>query len=179
MTDMFYPGCGPLQSIRQIGQQQPSIITTTVWGLNAGTVAGETVSLDDIENLKLRRPPNGWTEDSRLHSCIVCASISCPDIRIGAFTVANLSAEMDEQFSSWLANPNKGLSLQNGVLTVSPIFNWFAGDFTNKTVGNFSSSTVMSWLITYSPPSVSAFLMYDHFPSSVRPPSVTLTIFPI
>lgn len=153
MSDMFYPGCGPLQSIRQVGQQQPSLITTTVWGLRAGTVAGEVVSLDDIENLKLRNPPNGWTEDSRLHACIVCASVSCPDLRIGAFTPQNLSAEMDDQFRSWLANPNKGLLWADGALFVSPIFNWFSGDFAAK-----SNSTVMNWLINYAPTNVSSYL---------------------
>lgn len=145
MQDMFYPGCGPLQSIRQIGEQQPSLFTTTVWGLTAGNVAGMPVSLDDIEYKQLRNPPNGWSEDARLHACIVCASLSCPDLRKEAFTPELLDQQMDQQFSSWLANPTKGMTLTAESLTLSPIFSWFASDFSSD------NKTVVDWVIKYAP----------------------------
>ena len=114
MLDMFYPGCGPLKSITQVGVQQPSVFVT-VWTRTAAIIGGRSYSLDDIKNDKLRKPPLPRKVDPRFHACIHCASISCPDLRPSAFTVQNLSAEMDEQMRLWLANTGKGLNVDECV----------------------------------------------------------------
>lgn len=85
---------------------------------------GAALSLDDIENDFLRNPPLNYTEDVRLHACINCASISCPNLRCdlgpflscevinshskGAYTVARLDQQMNESTINFLADPTKG-----------------------------------------------------------------------
>jgi len=93
----LFGSCGPLGSIRQVGEQQPAAFAK-VWGLNAGNVGGSDHTLDGIEGM-LRSPPTALnaTEDSRLHSCIVCASISCPNLRNEAFIPSTLDAQMHDQ----------------------------------------------------------------------------------
>ena len=64
--------CRPLPSIRSASGNLGS-----VWNSNAGVVNNKTVSLDEIEST-LRAPGNygfRWSEDSRIHSAINCASI--------------------------------------------------------------------------------------------------------
>lgn len=135
-----------------MGVQQPSIFVT-VWTRKGGAIGGVDYSLDDIEVGLLRNPPAPWTEDSRLHSCINCASVSCPDIPTAAFTVQNLSAEMDERMRLWLANTGKGLFVDPiaSTATASMIFSWFQGDWTVNT-------TVIDWWISYAPANVSIWL---------------------
>ena len=50
-------------------------------------------------------------EDSRLHACIVCASISCPNVRMEAFRPTTIDQQMDAQFQNFLANNKKGMLL--------------------------------------------------------------------
>lgn len=93
-------------------------------------------------------------EDSRLHACIVCASISCPNVKTRAYQTDSLSSQMDDSVKDFLANPQKGaviiileidsfLSIQRrhlyytghsldqsaNILHLSQIFLWFVGDF--------------------------------------------------
>ena len=116
---------GPLASINDL--------TTTergpVWDQVAGVVGGRPYSLNEIEHCELR----GKWQEPALHSCIVCASASCPDLRPEAFPgePAALRATMDDQFRRWMANPTKGLRLDRdaGVVYLSRIFLWFGADF--------------------------------------------------
>ena len=57
----------PVESIKDVGS-----FFSPVWGKDAGTIGGKTVSLDDIEN-KIIRPMG----EPRIHLAIVCASVSC------------------------------------------------------------------------------------------------------
>lgn len=52
-----------------------------------------------------------FREDPRLHACIVCASISCPNVRREAYTVDKIDQQMTDQMTSFLANPKKGTML--------------------------------------------------------------------
>lgn len=117
-----------------IVQKQPKISinelstsATAVWDLPAGTVAGQKVSLNEIEHVKLRT----W-EEPRIHACIVCASASCPNLRAEAFESNTLETQMQDQVQDWLNNPTKGLLLHGGHLTLSRIFLWFREDFVDS-----------------------------------------------
>ena len=91
-------------------------LTTTergpVWDQVAGVVGGRPYTLNEIEHRELR---GKWGEPT-IHSCIVCASASCPDLRPEAFRgePAMLRAAMDEQFRGWMANPTKGERRRRG-----------------------------------------------------------------
>jgi hypothetical protein len=94
-----------------------------VWKRPAGAVGGETYSLDRIEHQILR--PLG---EPRIHLAIVCASLSCPDLRPEAYTPDRLGAQLDDQARRFLANPAKGMA-GTGDVRVSKIFDWFEADF--------------------------------------------------
>ena len=97
---------------------------SSVWVKPAGKVNGKTVTLDQIEHQILR--PMG---EPRVHMAIVCASLSCPDLRPEVYTADRLSEQLDEQARLFLANPTKGMAVRGTDLTVSKIFDWFDEDF--------------------------------------------------
>ena len=68
-----------------------------------------------------------------MHASIVCASISCPDLRNEAFEPHKINAQMTDQFTQWMKNDKKGLVVVGpSKARVSKIFLWFAKDFTVK-----------------------------------------------
>lgn len=109
----------PLTSIKDIGN-----LLWPVWKRKAGELDGRAVSLDDIEHGQLRR-----AGDPRMHFAIVCASLSCPDLRVEPYRAADLESQLDAQVTSFLANPGKGLRVEGATARVSKIFAWFAADF--------------------------------------------------
>mgnify|MGYP000117599823 CR=1 FL=1 len=88
-----------------------------------------SVGADEIEDL-LRSPPH-FTEDPRVHACIVCASISCPPTRTEAYSADKIDEQLTDQMQTFLSNPAKGSSLnrQTSSLVLSEIFKWYAADF--------------------------------------------------
>ena len=114
----------PLESIKDVGS-----FFSPVWGKAAGIIAGKEVSLDDLEN-KIIRPVG----EPRIHLAIVCASVSCPDLRSEPYTAAKLNKQLDDQANTFLHNNKKGLLVAGDEITVSKIFKWFADDF-NKVGG--------------------------------------------
>lgn len=109
----------PLTSIKDAGN-----IFRPVWSKTAGVIGGKDISLDDIENDILR--PLG---EPRIHFAIVCASISCPDLRAEPYIAEKLNAQLDDQINAFLNNSKKGLSQDNKFIHVSKIFDWFEKDF--------------------------------------------------
>lgn len=109
----------PLESIKDIGS-----FFSPVWGKEAGMIGGLSVSLDDVENNIIR--PMG---EPRIHLAIVCASVSCPDLRNEPYSAAKLNKQLDEQTNAFLRNNKKGLYLSDNEIVVSRIFKWFKQDF--------------------------------------------------
>lgn len=109
----------PVESIKDVGS-----FLRPVWKKEAGTIGGKTVSLDEIENEVLR--PMG---EPRIHVAIVCASISCPDLRAEPYTAEKLDEQLDDQARKFLSNPQKGLVIEGERARTSKIFDWFAEDF--------------------------------------------------
>jgi len=109
----------PLDSIKDVGN-----LLSPVWGKPAGSIDDKTVSLDDIENKILR--PMG---EPRIHFAIVCASVSCPDLRNTPYTASKLNAQLDEQVQKFLTNADKGLRVGDKDIQISRIFGWFGKDF--------------------------------------------------
>ena len=124
----------PLKSIKDVGG-----FFKSVWKVKAGTVGGKKYSLDEIEHGILRK-----MGDPRIHTAIVCASISCPNLTKKSYSSENLNKQLDMQMKDFLANPNKGMRInineQPGKIFLSQIFNWFAQDFKSSGgVRNFIS----------------------------------------
>ena len=109
----------PINSIKDAGG-----FFTSVWKMPVGVIDGKTVTLDEIEHKILR--PMG---EPRIHMAIVCASVSCPDLRPEPYTADQLHAQLDDQIQRFLNNQGKGLRIEAGVIMVSKIFDWFEEDF--------------------------------------------------
>jgi len=98
-----------------------------VWDELQWSVAGRQLTLDAIEHNILRKE----FSEPRIHFAIVCASLSCPDLRREAYTGLRLQRQLQEQTLRFLNNPSKGLHIERGRerVTVSAIFDWFDEDF--------------------------------------------------
>ena len=114
----------PVKSIKDAGS-----LFTSVWKKEIGMVGGKTRTLDEIEHRILRT-----MGDPRIHAAIVCASVSCPDLRPEAYRAEDLDRQLDDQLRAFLANQKKGLRVEKGNKRVylSSIFKWFKEDFKSK-----------------------------------------------
>ena len=133
----------PVDSIKDAGS-----LFGSVWKKKVGVVGGKEVTLNDIEHEILRK-----MGDPRIHVAIVCASVSCPDLRNEAYTADRLDAQLDDQMKLFLENRGKGLQVDGGKgrVTLSKIFDWFEDDFKAK-------GGVLSFLSRYAPEKDRAFL---------------------
>lgn len=109
----------PLESIKDVGS-----FISPVWERPAGQLGGQAVTLDELEHRVLH--PIG---EPRIHFAIVCASVSCPDLRAEPYTAGRLDAQLDNQVRLFLGNPAKGLIIEQDGIRVSQIFDWFRQDF--------------------------------------------------
>lgn len=91
-------------------------------------VAGEKLTLDEIETR------GRAFRDPRLHFAIVCASSSCPKLQPFAYTSAELDTQLDQVTREFFADSDRGIRYNSGTksLYVSPILEWYAGDFAGK-----------------------------------------------
>lgn len=109
----------PVDSIKDVGS-----LLSPVWDKPVGELGGKAVTLGEVEHKILR--PMG---EPRIHLAIVCASVSCPDLRNEPYTAAKLNIQLDDQTRRFLDNPGKGLIIEKDVIRVSQIFDWFEKDF--------------------------------------------------
>ncbi|MBD3271665.1 MAG: DUF547 domain-containing protein [Elusimicrobia bacterium] len=109
----------PVTSIKDIGG-----FFQTVWDTPVIIIRTDEYTLGEIEHSILR--PMG---DPRIHCAIVCASLSCPNLRKEAYTPENLDEQLDDQVRKFLNNETKGAAFKDSALRVSAIFKWFDEDF--------------------------------------------------
>lgn len=95
--------------------------TDDPFGAQRNQVNGRALSLDEIETA-LRN-----MGDPRIHAALVCAARSCPPLRREAYTDAMIDAQLDDNTRQWLANSK--LNEFGATSSISPIFEWYAGDF--------------------------------------------------
>ena len=114
----------PIESIKDVGS-----IFKSVWKRPAGNVGGEERTLNDIEHEILRK-----MDEPRIHVAIVCASVSCPDLRPESYKVEKLSDQLDDQMKKFLLSREKGMKLdeKKNRVYLSSIFKWFADDFESR-----------------------------------------------
>jgi hypothetical protein len=95
---------------------------------------GRDMSLDGIEHDLIRAP--GAYDDVRIHFAVNCASIGCPLLREEAYSGDRLDTQLDEQTVRFLADRTRNrYNMVDGALEVSPIFKWYAGDFSGGARG--------------------------------------------
>ena len=112
----------PRNSIRQI---------PGVWTELQFEVLGKKVTLDHIEHQILRTQ----FSEPRIHMALVCAAEGCPPLRNEPYTGDRLDEQFIDQTKTFLTQQDKfRIDRSRGRVYLSPIFQWFGGDFV-KTYG--------------------------------------------
>jgi hypothetical protein len=116
----------PIASIKDIrlGGGLVATITGGPWKAKVLTVGGRELSLDDIEHGILRPV----FKDPRVHYAVNCASVGCPNLGVEAFRGDKLQAQLDSAARAYVNHP-RGVSVDDGAVTVSSIYSWFRDDF--------------------------------------------------
>ena len=87
-------------------------------------IAGESITLNDIENKKLR----AQFSDARFHFVLVCGANGCPPIINKAYLPDTLDAQLQKQTELALNNSNF-IKLKKNKVELSEIFKWYQEDF--------------------------------------------------
>lgn len=118
----------PLESITDLhtgGRIIGYLLGKTVWDKEFVTINNKKYSLNDIEHKILRK-----MNEPRIHFAIVCASISCPELRNEAFEAEKLETQLEEQAIKFINDPSRNkFDFEKREAKISEIFNWFEEDF--------------------------------------------------
>jgi hypothetical protein len=101
-----------------------------IWSRLKFKAVGQYLTLGHIEHDILRKSFN----EPRIHFAIVCASRSCPDLRVETYRADILEIQLNDQTLKFINNSQKGVRWDTGkqVLYISKIFKWFKKDFKKK-----------------------------------------------
>lgn len=88
-------------------------------------VGGEQLTLNDIENIKIRKEMN----DARIHFALVCAGLGCPPLTNEAFTAENVDSKLNELTKAALNSDFIKVDYSNKKIEISQIFQWYQKDF--------------------------------------------------
>lgn len=92
-------------------------------------VAGELLTLDQIETDKLRK----IYDDPRLHFALVCGTNSCPRLSRTAYVGKQLFVQLNDQTKFALLDPNYVQVDETSKLVKLPeIFKWYEADFSTS-----------------------------------------------
>lgn len=119
----------PVDSIRDI-DISPGWFADGPWGKKLISVAGTSLSLDDIEH-RILRPI--W-RDPRVHYAVNCAALGCPNLQPAPFSRTGLEATLDAAARAFVNHP-RGAAVDAGRLRVSSIYIWFKADFGGTDAG--------------------------------------------
>lgn len=117
----------PLESIKDIGSKIQVPFVNSPWDVKFIEIAGETYDLNNIEHNILRK----LFDEPRIHFAIVCASVSCPNLRAEAYTGDKVQDQLEED-AIYFVNDSSKNKLSADKVELSKIFSWFTGDFTKK-----------------------------------------------
>ena len=88
------------------------------------TIGGSEITLNDIENKKLRNEFG----DPRFHFVLVCGARGCPPLISMGYTPDNLEGLLQQQTEVALNNP-KFIQIKGSKVAISEIFKWYKEDF--------------------------------------------------
>ncbi len=108
-----------IDSIRDIGGWFGS-----PWKQEIVALLGKTRSLDELEHQMIR--PH--FREPRIHFAVNCASVGCPALLPEAYRGEQLDKQLEAATKAFLADRQRN-ALRQGRLSVSRIFDWYAGDF--------------------------------------------------
>ena len=119
------------------------------WNKKYLTIAGQPLSLNDIEH-RILRPI--W-QDSRIHFAVNCASIGCPNLQPEAYLASELERQLEQAAVDYLTH-SRGIGwVGDDILKLSKIFDWYSDDFGGD------ESAVLRSLSSYLPTTQAAKLV--------------------
>ena len=136
-------------------------------------VGPENLSLHGLLHTKIR----AW-RDPRVHAAVVPAAVSAPQLR--AYSAMGLQQELDAQMRAFLADPARGLCLDQASQSValSQVFRWFAGDF----VGDPRTPALFTTVRGLLKPSIAVPSLLPYVPpdaaTALRAPGALVTFLP-
>jgi hypothetical protein len=111
----------PVKSIKDIGSGGKG-----PWDEPVVKVFGDTISLNELENGMIRKD----YKDPRIHFTLVCAATGCPPLLDKPYVGTGLDAQLETQTKRFLSDTRKNsLDEKSKTLRLSPIFEWYTGDF--------------------------------------------------
>ncbi|MEM1367237.1 MAG: DUF547 domain-containing protein [Cyanobacteria bacterium P01_H01_bin.15] len=134
-----------------------------VWKIQQHQVLGEGKTLEEIEHSILRKE----FDEPRIHAALVCAAVSCPNLRDEPFTGERLNEQLDDQSTQFITTEDKGLTIsrEEGIVYLSAIFDWFGKDWlsqyrvTDKQfAGNEAERAVLAFVSDYLTPEDAEYL---------------------
>ena len=123
-TILQHPDVGSIRDIRS------GVFSPGPWKLKLVTVAGQALSLDDIEH-RILRP---LFKDRRVHFAVNCASLGCPNLAAEAYRGERLPDQLDAAERVFLGH-RRGVRFDGDTLVLSSIFDWFGSDFAPDRAG--------------------------------------------
>lgn len=111
------------------------------WNKKYLTIAGQKLSLNDIEH-RILRPI--WN-DPRIHFAVNCASIGCPNLQPTVYAASELERQLDKAAVDYLTHARGMELVSNELLKLSQIFEWYSDDFGG------AESAVLKSLLQYLP----------------------------
>ena len=110
----------PKNSIRQI---------KGVWDTLTFTVMGRKVTLEEIEHKILR----GRFNEPGIHMALVCAAMSCPQLRNEPFEADRLKEQFADQAKKFIGGRLRfRMDRAKRIVYLSPILDWFGDDFVKR-----------------------------------------------
>jgi hypothetical protein len=103
-------------------------------------------------------------EEPRIHFALVCASISCPELRNETYEAEKIDAQLQEETRKFLNDKGKNhYDIKNREAYISKLFDWFEVDFGDtdenilmfisdylpKDMSTDISSNISNWKIKY------------------------------
>jgi hypothetical protein len=142
----------PIDSVKDLG-----FLLYTPWKKEFFKLFGKKASLDHVEHERIRKRFN----EPRIHFAVNCASIGCPPLASEAYTASKLEQQLEQATYSFLNNKKLNhYQPDKGILTLSPIFKWYAEDFGNEAqLFNFVGKYMEDFPASSSPKSI----QYSHY----------------
>ncbi len=114
----------PVKSIKRINLGGGGLFGTGPWSKKLMVVEGVDLSLDDVEHRIVR----ALFGDPMSHYGLNCASYSCPNLAVRAYTGNNVRQLLAESAVDYVNHP-RGVSVRSGRIVASKIYSWYAADF--------------------------------------------------
>lgn len=135
----------PVASIRDIKDGPLSI---GPWNRPLVTVAGQTLSLNEIEH-RIIRPTYA---EPRIHYALNCAAVGCPNLMDRAWQAETLERDFAATEHAYVNDPRGVRFDDRGGLILSKIYIWFREDF------GVNEAAVLAYLQTVADPDLKAHM---------------------